>query len=35
MAEAKKLGYTMNVGTEAEFFLFNKDENGQSNHGNP
>src|SRR5210317_227351 len=28
MEEAKKMGYTMNVGTEAEFFLFNKDENG-------
>ncbi len=28
LAEAKKLGYTMNVGTEAEFFLFEKDENG-------
>jgi glutamine synthetase len=28
MAEAQKMGYTMNVGTEAEFFLFNKDENG-------
>ncbi len=26
LAEAKKLGYTMNVGTEAEFFLFEKDE---------
>lgn len=28
LAEAKDLGYTMNVGTEAEFFLFEKDENG-------
>ncbi len=28
LAEAKELGYTMNVGTEAEFFLFEKDENG-------
>jgi glutamine synthetase len=28
LAEAKKLGYTMNVGTEAEFFLFEKDEDG-------
>jgi len=28
LAEAKALGYTMNVGTEAEFFLFEKDENG-------
>ncbi|MEI7474193.1 MAG: type I glutamate--ammonia ligase [bacterium] len=28
MAEAKALGYTMNVGPEAEFFLFKKDENG-------
>lgn len=28
LAEAKKMGYTMNVGTEAEFFLFEKDENG-------
>lgn len=28
LAEAKKLGYTMNVGTEAEFFLFEKDEEG-------
>ena len=30
LAEAKKLGYTMNVGTEAEFFLFEKDENGKA-----
>src|SRR5210317_1769409 len=28
MAEAKKMGFTMNVGTEAEFFLFNRDEFG-------
>lgn len=28
LAEAKKLGFTMNVGTEAEFFLFNRDECG-------
>lgn len=28
MAEAKALGYSMNVGPEAEFFLFKKDENG-------
>ncbi len=28
LAEAKELGYTMNVGTEAEFFLFEKDEEG-------
>jgi len=28
LAEAKDLGYTMNVGTEAEFFLFQKDEQG-------
>ncbi len=27
LAEAKDLGYTMNVGTECEFFLFQKDEN--------
>ena len=26
--KAKKLGYTMNVGPEAEFFIFHKDENG-------
>jgi glutamine synthetase len=26
--EAKELGYTMNVGTECEFFLFQKDEKG-------
>lgn len=29
LAEAKDLGYTMNVGTEAEFFLFERDENGK------
>ncbi len=28
LAEAKEMGFTMNVGTEAEFFLFNRDENG-------
>jgi len=28
LAEAKELGYTMNVGTECEFFLFEKDEEG-------
>ncbi len=28
LAEAKEMGYTMNVGTEAEFFLFEKDEDG-------
>ncbi|PID45314.1 MAG: type I glutamate--ammonia ligase [Proteobacteria bacterium] len=28
LAEAKKLGYTMKVGTEAEFFLFEVDEAG-------
>ncbi|MCL7487339.1 MAG: type I glutamate--ammonia ligase [Desulfobulbaceae bacterium] len=28
LAEAKELGYTMNVGTECEFFLFQKDEKG-------
>ena len=28
LAEAKNLGYTMNVGTECEFFLFLKDEKG-------
>jgi len=28
LADAKKLGYTMNVGTECEFFLFEKDEQG-------
>jgi len=28
LAEAKDMGYTMNVGTEAEFFLFEYDEEG-------
>jgi len=28
LAEAKEQGYTMNVGTEAEFFLFELDDNG-------
>ncbi len=28
LAEAKEAGYTMNVGTEAEFFLFERDEDG-------
>jgi len=28
LAEAKALGYTMNVGTECEFFLFQKEEDG-------
>ena len=28
LAEAKELGYTMNVGTECEFFLFERDEDG-------
>ena len=28
LAEAKELGFTMNVGTECEFFLFEKDEDG-------
>ncbi|THB79534.1 MAG: type I glutamate--ammonia ligase [Desulfobulbaceae bacterium] len=30
LAEAKEMGYTMNVGTEAEFFLFEVDENGRA-----
>jgi len=30
MDEAKKLGYTMNVGTEAEFFLFKRDAAGNA-----
>ncbi len=30
LAEAKELGFTMNVGTEAEFFLFEKDEEGRA-----
>lgn len=29
LAEAKSLGYTMNVGSECEFFLFKRDEKGQ------
>ncbi len=30
LAEAKEMGFTMNVGTEAEFFLFEKDEHGKA-----
>lgn len=30
LAEAKKLGYTMNVGTECEFFLFRRDADGRA-----
>jgi glutamine synthetase len=30
LSEAKELGYTMNVGTECEFFLFEKDEDGRA-----
>ena len=30
LAQAKDMGYTMNVGTEAEFFLFEKDEIGEA-----
>ncbi len=30
LAEARELGFEMNVGTECEFFLFNRDENGES-----
>ena len=30
LAEAKKMGYTMNVGTEAEFFLFRRDAEGRA-----
>ena len=30
LAEARALGYTMNVGTECEFFLFNRDTEGLS-----
>ncbi len=30
LKEARELGYTMNVGTEAEFFLFEKDEKGRA-----
>ena len=29
IAKAEELGYTMNVGPEAEFFIFKKDENGK------
>ncbi|MFC1523329.1 type I glutamate--ammonia ligase [Thermodesulfobacteriota bacterium] len=28
LADARDMGYTLNVGTEAEFFLFNRDDNG-------
>jgi glutamine synthetase len=30
LAAAAEMGYTMNIGTEAEFFLFEKDEDGNS-----
>ncbi|MFW8601130.1 type I glutamate--ammonia ligase [Desulfobacterota bacterium M19] len=30
MAEAREMGFTMNVGTEAEFFLFERDPDGNS-----
>jgi glutamine synthetase len=30
LADAKKMGFTMNVGTECEFFLFKKDEGGNA-----
>ncbi len=30
LEEARQLGYTMNVGTEAEFFLFEKDDKGRA-----
>ncbi len=30
LADAKDMGYTMNVGTEAEFFLFKRDEDGNA-----
>ncbi len=30
LAAAKEMGYVMNIGTEAEFFLFERDENGNS-----
>ena len=30
LADAKEMGYSMNVGTEAEFFLFKKDEDGNA-----
>ncbi len=33
LAEARALGYTMNVGTECEFFLFLKDEKGNLTTG--
>jgi glutamine synthetase, type I len=29
LEDAKKLGFTMNVGTESEFFLFRRDQNGR------
>ncbi len=29
LAEARKMGFTMNVGTECEFFLFKRDANGR------
>jgi glutamine synthetase len=29
LAEAREMGFTMNVGTECEFFLFQKDESGK------
>ena len=29
LAEAKDMGFTMNVGSECEFFLFKRDEKGQ------
>ena len=29
LADARKMGYTMNVGTECEFFLFKRDANGR------
>lgn len=34
LAEAKELGYTMNVGTECEFFLFHKDAQGTTTSTN-
>ncbi|PLX51095.1 MAG: type I glutamate--ammonia ligase [Desulfobulbaceae bacterium] len=30
LAAAKEMGFTMNIGTEAEFFLFERDEDGNS-----
>ncbi|MEA4853716.1 MAG: type I glutamate--ammonia ligase [Christensenella sp.] len=30
LEKAKELGYTLNIGPEAEFFLFHKDENGKA-----